>query len=210
MSDYESVTVALVACEAQRVSAGRCRADVLAAVAAAASIQRFGRGRGINLESESFCEKRRKPTLPELEADYARFWEHALTELSKPVRRRPWPETCVCSWPTDPLPESEAAAIKEEFTIASRVRKVQVALSKAHNWPYARQLDIRSKPHFYPYVRRHGDKSICSWPTPKLDNAQAARYKMLFSRAVKLRRNAVVLSNLREHGRFGRIFAEML
>ena len=107
MSDYESVTVA-------------------------ASIQRFGRGRGINLESESFCEKRRKPTLPELEADYARFWEHALTELSKPVRRRPWRRLASqCSWPTDHLPESEAAAIKEEFTIASRVRKVQVALSKA-------------------------------------------------------------------------------
>ena len=140
-------------------------------------------------------EERTKPTVQELEANYACFWEHALRELAKPVARQRRLRPCQrrlssqCSWPTDCLSCTEAAALKEEFTIAYLVRKVQVALSKAqHNWPYARAL----------YER--GPKSICSWPTPRLHDTQAARYKMRFSRAVELRRNAVVLSNLRAYG----------
>ena len=141
-------------------------------------------------------EEQRKPTCQELEGNYACFWERALTKLSKPVTRhrqnRRRRLASQCSWPTEPLPESEAAAIKDEFTIASLARKVQVALSKAHSWPYPRALH-----ESVPSLSRH---SVCSWPTPKLHDTQAARYKILFSHAVERRRTAVVLSKLRAYG----------
>ena len=137
-------------------------------------------------------EEQRKPTCQELEGNYACFWERALTKLSKPVTRhrqnRRRRLASQCSWPTEPLPES----VKEEFTIASLARKTQIALSKVHSWPYPRALH-----ESVPYLSRH---SVCSWPTPKLHDTQAARYKILFSHAVERRRNAVVLSKLRAYG----------